>query len=241
MSSDAIQMRTKNLKSMIKIAVNFNVLLSVSDMKIIGERQPFLWLQNSNFSLNFQELFCWFFTRSLWFFHMNFQIFWPIFSYQKLFWKIIYFYRYSKKFIHKISSVFLNQGSQGNFPDKYVSGGQFWKKCPTGYRACYFSTDYLNAIFVLKSYIPKNRNIFSSVQNAERIFKFRSEFRQNCGWTFSFQCAIMDLQKNSTARKKRKQSRSERKKWSYEKSNNRCWKGIWVQNRWHYLLCTHVF
>ncbi|MDE5556807.1 MAG: hypothetical protein K2J32_03805, partial [Ruminococcus sp.] len=35
MSSDAIQMRTENLKSMVKIAVNFNIMMSVSDTKII--------------------------------------------------------------------------------------------------------------------------------------------------------------------------------------------------------------
>ena len=100
--------------------------------------------------------------------------------------KIIYFYRYSKKFFRKISSLFLNQGSQGNFPDKYVSGGQFWKKCPTGYRACYFSTEYLNVILLLKIHIPKNRCIFAYVQYVERNFKFQPEFRQNCGWIFSF-------------------------------------------------------
>ncbi len=55
------------------------------------------------------------------------------------------------------------------------------------------------------------------MQYAERNFKFQLEFRQNYGWTFSFQCAIIDLQKNSTARKKRKQSRSEMEKRSYEK------------------------
>ena len=61
---------------------------------------------------------------------------------------------------------------------------------------------------VLKFYTPKNRCIFSYVQYVERIFKFRSEFRHNCGWIFSFQCAIIGLQKNLTARKKKKQSRS---------------------------------
>lgn len=126
-------------------------------------------------------------------FFSKFLIFLTSIFLSKIVLRVIYFHRYSKKFFRKNSSIFFESRVSGKFPWQVRISGQFWKKCPTGYRACYFSTKYLNAILFLKSYIPKNRNIFSSVQYAERNLKIRSEFRRYYGWTFSFQCAIIDL------------------------------------------------
>lgn len=129
MTCDAIQMRTKNLKSMIKIAVNFNIMLSVSDAKIIRV--------DSNFYDFKIQISAWIFTN-------YFSDFLPIHNdfltsifVSKIVLKSIYFYRYSKKFFCKFSALFWIKGLREIFPNKCVSGGQFWKKCPTRYHACY--------------------------------------------------------------------------------------------------------
>ena len=98
MTGDAIQMRTKNLKSMIKIAVNFNIMLSLSDAKIIRVDSHFY-----DFKI---QISAWIFTNYFAdFFCENFD-FWTSIFVSEIFVKSICFYGYSRNFFVKFRLFF---------------------------------------------------------------------------------------------------------------------------------------
>ena len=103
MTGDAIQMRTKNLKSRIKIAVNFNIMLSVSDAKIIRGNRCFFDFIKFKFQLEFSRIIFLIFYPFI-------MIFWPLFLYQKLFWKSFIFIVIQRNFFVKFRLFFWIKG-----------------------------------------------------------------------------------------------------------------------------------